>query len=229
MDTFRVKNKKLHSKKAYLSALEVVVHYEGSFVWLWHDLFVNGTWLIRICDMTHSCWSTLEVIKHYEGPFVWLWHDSLVFVTWLIRICDTTHSCVNSELLCILKVFVCARDMARLVLSALEVVVHYEGLCLCVWHDSLVCVTLLVPICNMTHSYSRRHSALQRSLCVCDTWLTSICDNTRSYLWHNSVVLERSRSCCVLRKSLYVCVTWLARICDMTRSYVWQNSLLSVS
>ena len=35
-----------------------------------HDSFVSVTWLIRICDVTHS----------------YLWHDSFVPVTWLIRV-----------------------------------------------------------------------------------------------------------------------------------------------
>jgi len=42
-------------------------------VFLWHDLFVQVTWLVRRCDMNHSN----------------VWHDS--HVTWLIRMSDTTH------------------------------------------------------------------------------------------------------------------------------------------
>jgi len=36
------------------------------------------TWLMHVCDMTHSC----------------VWHDSFMCVTWLIHVCDMTHSCV---------------------------------------------------------------------------------------------------------------------------------------
>jgi len=36
------------------------------------------TWLIHVCDMTHSC----------------VWQDSFMCVTWLIHVCDMTHSCV---------------------------------------------------------------------------------------------------------------------------------------
>jgi len=46
-----------------------------------HDFFyafICATWLIHMCDMTHSC----------------VWHDSLIWVTWLIHMCDMTHSYV---------------------------------------------------------------------------------------------------------------------------------------
>jgi len=36
------------------------------------------TWLIHMCDMTHS----------------YVWHDSFICVTWLIHMCDMTHSYV---------------------------------------------------------------------------------------------------------------------------------------
>ena len=39
-------------------------------LYVWHDSFICVTWLIHMCDMTHSC------------------------VPWLIHMCDMTHSCV---------------------------------------------------------------------------------------------------------------------------------------
>jgi len=53
---------------------------------VWNDSFICVTWLIHICDMTHS--------------YVWLthsyvWRDSFIRVTWLIHICDVAsiHMC----------------------------------------------------------------------------------------------------------------------------------------
>jgi len=51
-----------------------------------HFHHVCVTWLIRVCDMTHSC----------------VWHDSFVCVTWIIRVCDMTHWCVwHDSLVCV--------------------------------------------------------------------------------------------------------------------------------
>jgi len=47
-----------------------VLHSSYSLVW-----FTYVTWLMCMCDMTHSC----------------MWHDSFTCVTWLFHICDTTH------------------------------------------------------------------------------------------------------------------------------------------
>jgi len=46
--------------------------------YVWRDSFICVTWLIHRCDMTHSC----------------VWHDSFIGVTWLIHMCDVTHSYV---------------------------------------------------------------------------------------------------------------------------------------
>jgi len=57
-------------------------------------------WLIRMCDMTHSCvWHYSFVrmtwfIRVCDVTLSYVWHDSFVRVTWLIRVCDMTHSYV---------------------------------------------------------------------------------------------------------------------------------------
>ena len=70
-----------------------------------------------------------------------------------------------------------------------------------VWHDSFVCVTWLIRMCDMTHSYVWHDSF------ICVTWLIRMCDMTHSYVWHDS----------------FIRVTWLIRMCDMTHSYVWHD------
>jgi len=56
----------------------------------WHDPCTGGTWLIHMCDMTHSrVWHDLFTCV------TWLIHvceDSFTCVTWLIHMCDMTHS-----------------------------------------------------------------------------------------------------------------------------------------
>ena len=47
----------------------------SSLSYMQHDPFTWATWLIRMCDMTHS----------------YVWHDSSTCATWLIHICDMTH------------------------------------------------------------------------------------------------------------------------------------------
>ena len=45
---------------------------------VWHGAFICVTWLIHMCDMMNS----------------YVWHDAIIFVTWLIHMCDMTHSYV---------------------------------------------------------------------------------------------------------------------------------------
>jgi len=44
--------------------------------YVWHDAFICLTWHIRICDMTH----------------LYMWHGAFIFATWLNHMCDMTHS-----------------------------------------------------------------------------------------------------------------------------------------
>ena len=75
-----------------------------------------------------------------------------------------------------------------------------------VWHDSFICVTWLIHMCDMTHSYVWHDSF------ICVTWLIHMYDMTHSYAWRDS----------------FICVTWLIQMCDMTLSYVWHNSFMCV-
>jgi len=70
-----------------------------------HDSFMSVTWLIHVCDMTHSCeWRDLLVcvtclIYVCDMTHSCMWHDSFMCVTWLIHVCDMTHSCEWRDLL----------------------------------------------------------------------------------------------------------------------------------
>jgi len=97
-----------------------------------------------------------------------------------------------------------------------------------VWHDSFICVTWLIHMCDMTHSYvwhdaficvtwlihmrGMTHSYVWHDSFICVTWLIHMCGMTHSYVWHDS----------------FICVTWLIHMCDMTHSYVWHDSFICV-
>jgi len=80
-----------------------------------------------------------------------------------------------------------------------------------VWHDSFICVTWLIHMCDMTHLYVW-HDPFIRV-----TWLVHMCDMTHSYVWHDS----------------FIRVTWLIHMCDMTdsltHSHVWHDTFRRVT
>ena len=71
-----------------------------------------------------------------------------------------------------------------------------------VWHDSFICATWLIHMCDMTHSHVWHDSF------TCGTWLIHVCDMIHSRVRHDS----------------FICVTWLVHVCDMTRSRVRHDS-----
>jgi len=86
------------------------------------------TWLVFICDMTHShvwndsfvcvTWLIVRVewlIRIFDMTRLHVWHDSCICVEWLIRVFDMTH-------------------------------VHAH-----VWHDSSICVSWLIRMYDVTH------------------------------------------------------------------------------
>jgi len=112
----------------------------------------------------------------------------------------------------------------------------------CVWHDPFLCVTWLIPVCDMTHSCVWHDSFLF----WCVTWLTfAKCssnlrlheptlsyvwrmhkfDMTHSFAWHDSPLPDAAR--------FEVCVTRLIHMRDsflcVTNSCVWYDSLMCVT
>jgi len=120
--------------------------------------FICVTWLIHMCDMTHSfvlhdSFIVVIWLIHMRGmayvcmcdtTHSYVWHDSFICVTWLIHMCDMTHSYVS--------------------------------------HDACMCVTRLIHMRDITHSYVRHDSF------IFVTRLIQMCDNTISCLWHNRFI-----------------------------------------
>jgi len=156
---------------------------------------------------------------------MYLCHDSFICVTWLIHTCDMTRDA-----------FMCVRCRAKAEFQDIQyelwkhvsVPVTYNmnhGIwvwgrtCVCVWHDSSICVIWIIHMCYMTHLYVWRDSPIcvrdmmQHELCnihLCHnsftyvTWLIHMCDMTCSPVWHDS----------------FKCVTWCIHVCYMTHSCV---------
>ena len=61
-------------------------------------------------------------------------------------------------------------------------------------HVSFICVTWLIHMCDMAHSY------VWHDPFICVTWPIHMCDMTHSYVWHDP----------------FICVTWPIHMCDTT-------------
>jgi len=159
-----------------------------------HLYVLYVTWLVRLCDVTHSyVWhaSFICVIWHACATCVtWLIHVSCVWhgVTWLVRKCNMVYSYVWHD-----------SPMTWL---------------LCTWHNSFICPTRdltrsfwvmwLVHTCGMTHPHVW-HDVHE--------WLDS---STRDVT--HLCVLHVTRSC--VWRDPFVCVAWLIHMCDMTHPCV---------
>ena len=84
----------------------------------------------------------------------------------------------------------------------------------CVWRDSFACVTWLIHVCDVTHSYVWRDSFVRVTWLIhmCDVTHSYVCDVSHSYVWCDS----------------FICATCLIHMCDVTHSYVWRDSFICV-
>ena len=73
-------------------------------------------------------------------------------------------------------------------------------------HDSLIRVTWLIEIRDVTRLFAWRDSL------ICVTWLVDIWDMSHSQVWHDS----------------FICETRLILVCDMTHLHLWHVSFISV-
>jgi len=121
------------------------------------------TWLIYMCDMTHS----------------YVWHDSFICVTWLIHMCDMTHSYVWHDSCNALS----ASNTIAIWFLRVTWLFH-----MCwwthsyVWHDSLI---WLIYMWNASFTYDMSHSYIPYSFCSSRLDYLPGCAFTLEYLIHS--------------------------------------------
>ena len=123
--------------------------------------FICVTWLIHMCDMTHS----------------YVWHDSFICVTWLVHMCDMTHSYVwhASPLRVTWLAHFAWWDRDRRyveVKSIVKSIVKSTGCTLKFLDCWFIGVTWLISTCDMAF--------------IRVTWIMHTCDMTHSYVGHDS-------------------------------------------
>jgi len=190
---------------------------------------MSVTWLINVCDMTHSC------VWHDSFICVTgLWRDSCEWVTWLGRMCNLMHSYVcytYDEFICL------PTNAVRIGTCHLCDMTHS-----CVWHDAFMSVTWCIHMCDVTHSYVWHDSFIWVTWLIwyvwhnpftCVTWLIHMCDTTHSYGWHDAftcmtwLIHMGDMAHSQVWHDPFICVTWL--IHDMTHSYVWHDPFIYVT
>jgi len=105
-----------------------------------------------------------------------------------------------------------------------------------VWHDSFICVTWLIHMCDMTHSYVWHDSF------ICVTWCIHMCDMLCSHVRYEPFIrvtwpihmFDFSHS--YAWRVWFMCVTWRIHMCDMPHhmcgmmhSHVWHGSFIYAS
>ena len=95
-------------------------------------------------------------------------------------------------------------------------------------HDSFICVTWLIHMCDITHPYVWHDSF------ICVTWLIHMRDMTHSYVWHDSFIcvtwhiLRCDMTHLHVRHDSFIYVIWHIHICDMTDSNMWHGTIIWV-
>jgi len=144
---------------------------------VWHDSLICATWLIPDKGSQRRRYSA----------FTCVWHDSFVCVTWLIRMRDSftrvtwrIDMCDKTDRYQINK----PKEMKKVKRDE-ESQKRRHSAYACVWHDSFMCVTWLIHVCDVTHSCVWRDSFM------CVTWLIHACAVTPSCLWRNILTPHR--------------------------------------
>jgi len=131
------------------------------------------TWLIHMCDMTHS----------------YVWHDSFICVTWLIHMKWRVRVCghVRMRFMILPRVCMCMWDMTQ----------SHAG------HDSFEWVTSLSHMRDMTHSYVRHDAFPRVTWLVCMTRFSAQERRNRTPSTTNGEIVPQTPRTEVLRDDSY--------------------------
>jgi len=130
---------------------------DTTHLFVWHDLFMSVTWLIRVWRGSFMCVLSLVRVRDtpslYTPSYVWL--ESFMCMTCLIQIRGMPHSCAWHAPLIPARhaSFVCLTWLIRMcdmpnayVWNAPWHVYMYDMTHLYMWHVSFICVTLLIDM-----------------------------------------------------------------------------------
>ena len=107
-----------------------------------HASFIHVKWHIQTCDTTYS----YDDMRH-----AYMWHDSFMCETWRIHMCDMTHSYVRHDK----SMWPTSQGTGQTLnrkSHSVACLIHMHGMIHSrVWHDSFICATWLIHMCDRTH------------------------------------------------------------------------------
>ena len=132
-----------------------------------HDSFIRVTWLIHLCDMTHS-----YVIPRFRMVSHALIRDTPQ------PMCDTSHSCV-----CVTWPFHMWHDSS----------IH--NMTYPCWMTRLYVTSPSFHVACLIHMFDMTHSCMTWHIHVlCDAFIRDtpqvLCDISHSYVWHDSFICD---------------------------------------
>jgi len=132
------------------------VQHDSPIQHRWHTFVtvtwfcVCVTWLIHMCDMTHSINTGSTYLRQSNGlvcvkrlfdmwntTHLYVRYDSFTYATWLIHMCNMTHSYFTGD------IRLCPHFFSRLHSNLLICKISESR-----WHAD-------TPVCNVTHSYAQ--------------------------------------------------------------------------
>jgi len=231
----------------------------------WHDVFICVR-LMHVCTCLCSHTTTRALINKR--------HTYLMRMTWLIHMCDTTHSLACHDHFISVTRIIHMRHVAHSYVSMFthnhtcftKEMVHLPHSCdmthsmcdmtiSCVWHDSFICVTPHLRMCQCPPTTTRTLTNKRYNYLIhvwydsftCVRWLLHMCDmivscvtrliHMRYATWsyapvfthiHTHIDKEKTHILHICDDDSFTCVTWLIHMCDMAISYVRHDSFMCV-
>jgi len=160
-------------------------------LWVWHDWFIRGTWLIQTCDMTHVYRATFSRTYEAVAQACHAWHDYSSIHEWVMSQIDIYLSHISGRVISWSATLTWKRHVTHMNEPCHVALIRMSHVIPVMWHDSSI---RLIPMWHDSWMMYHTHERVM-SWSATHTWKSHVTHINGRITYTNESVTHVNESC----------------------------------